>query len=249
VSYNSRFCGLEFVFLSIALFFLLSACQTEPVPDDPIPPTGDEAFVSASDQNIEFATVLIDEVVMPVDGWLVIHTDENGEPGEVVGVEALEPGRYTDIGVGIDAVRATDTLHAMLHIDAGQEGEFEYLGPDEPLTIDGEPVMDTFRVELLVPQQPIAPDEPVEPLVVRITDNGFDPQELTVVAGTIMVWVNEGSEAHTVTSDVGIFDSGVIQPGQDFEFTFRDSGQFSYHCRLHGSPGEGMAGTITVTQP
>jgi plastocyanin len=250
VHFKNLITFFTYPFISLILLISLSACQpdTGPEPDEPIPPTGVEVSIFVSDQNIEFATILIDEVVMPVDGWLVIHSDENGQPGEVVGVEALEPGIYRDVGVGIDTVRATDTLHAMLHFDAGQVGEFEYLGPDEPLTTNGEPVMATFRVELLR-ERPIEPQEPAEPVVVRITDNNFDPQQLTVVPGTIVVWVNEGSGSHTVTSDAGLFDSGVLAPGMDFEFTFRDSGEYSYYCQLHGSPGEGMAGTITVAHP
>jgi plastocyanin len=232
--------------LSLAIFFLTAACQPEPAPEEPIPPTGDEAFVAASDQNIEFATVIIDELVIPVDGWIAIHSDENDEPGEVVGVEALEAGRYMDVAVGIETDRATDILHAILHIDSGQVGVFEYPGPDEPLAVEGGQVMDTFRVELLVREPPLEPEEPIEPVVVRIFDNAYEPEDLTVVPGTIIVWVNEGSTAHTVTSDFLFFESGVLQPGMDFEFTFRDSGEYTYHCQVHG---EEMSGSITVAQP
>jgi plastocyanin len=246
VSNRLFFTGFMPIILSLIIGVIFSACQVEPAPDEPIPPTGDEARINASDQNIEFAAVLIDEVVIPVDGWIAIHTDENGEPGEVVGVEALEAGRYTVVEVGIDTATATELLHAMLHIDNGEPGEFEYPGPDEPITIEGEPVMDSFRVGLLLPEQPIEPEDPEEPVVVRILDNAYEPENLTIVPGTIVVWVNEGSTAHTVTSDFMFFDSGILQPGMAFEFTFRDSGEFTYHCQIHG---EEMSGRVTVAQP
>ena len=52
--------------------------------------------------------------------------------------------------------------------------------------------------------------------------------------------------AHTVTADDGSWDSGDLQPGDEFDRTFDRAGVYTYYCRYHGSPGAGMIGTVVV---
>jgi len=63
---------------------------------------------------------------------------------------------------------------------------------------------------------------------------GFHPSMLTIRVGTTVIWENESSVPHTVTSDDGqTFDSGNIAVGGTFRFTFKNAGTFSYHCNIH----------------
>jgi plastocyanin len=71
----------------------------------------------------------------------------------------------------------------------------------------------------------------------------FDPDSLTVAAGTTVTWTNEDSVAHTVTSDDGLFDSGNINKGDTFSYTFDKPGTYDYHCTLHPP---NMIGTVVV---
>ena len=53
----------------------------------------------------------------------------------------------------------------------------------------------------------------------------FEPFSVTIKAGTTVRWVNMDDEPHSAThgpADV-TFDSGVLQPGETFEHTFRDA--------------------------
>lgn len=76
----------------------------------------------------------------------------------------------------------------------------------------------------------------------------FSPRDITVQAGTTVVWVNNGQMPHTVTADDGSFDSGTLNAGATYSHTFTAAGTYSYHCSFHGSSGGiGMAGTVTVT--
>ncbi len=75
---------------------------------------------------------------------------------------------------------------------------------------------------------------------VSIQDGYFDPAHITVPSGTTVQWTNDGYEPHTVTSDEGLFDSGVLYPGDTYWVTFYGQGTTTYHC----SPA--MEGTITV---
>jgi plastocyanin len=244
----SKVSGARLVFLIVTL--LLVSFQTEEPGEPGIPGTGDEAFIMVEDQTIQSATITVAEVVIPDQGWVVIHADRDGAPGAVVGYEPAPAGRSIDLVVGIDTQVATETMHAMLHIDAGVQGEFDFPGPDEPLTVNGQIIMDRFRVSYLTEEPPIQPPDPIEPVQVQIIGSRFEPGELTVVAGTIVMWVHEGNINHTVTSDQLFFDSGVLRAGERYEFTFREVGTFPYYCQFHGGPGgSGMSGTITVVEP
>lgn len=84
-------------------------------------------------------------------------------------------------------------------------------------------------------------------MTVSIQDDFFSPQNLTVTAGTRVTWTNNGSMAHTVTADDGSFDSGRLDPGQSFSWTFNSSGTVPYHCSFHGGyGGVGMSGTVNI---
>lgn len=72
----------------------------------------------------------------------------------------------------------------------------------------------------------------------------FDPKEITVKVGTTVVWTNNDSVEHNVTSDTGVFSSGAMAPGDTFKFTFTQAGTFPYSCSIHVP---NMVGTVTVT--
>jgi plastocyanin len=76
----------------------------------------------------------------------------------------------------------------------------------------------------------------------------YDPTDITISAGTTVVWTNNDNAAHTVTSgslEEGIsddFDSGLMQPNGIFEHTFNTAGTRDYFCIVH----PWMIGTVTV---
>jgi len=106
------------------------------------------------------------------------------------------------------------------------------------------------------------PQESASIIVVRMTDGmKFVPDRVTIHVGQTVKWVNEaedGGVAHTVTTNpekvldpnhVSIpdgaqsFDSGNINPGRSYQYTFRVPGLYRYAC----APHEGtMRGEITV---
>jgi plastocyanin len=77
-----------------------------------------------------------------------------------------------------------------------------------------------------------------------ITIADFSFSGVTEVAvGTTVVVMNTDAAPHTWSAQDGTFDSGAIAPGETFEFTFTDAGEFAYFCNFHPS----MTGTIVVT--
>ena len=69
--------------------------------------------------------------------------------------------------------------------------------------------------------------------------NGY----IVVKAGTTVTWENRDNTQHTTTSTASppIWDSGILNPGQQFSHTFSSPGTFSYICNVHP-----MAGTVVV---
>jgi outer membrane protein assembly factor BamB/plastocyanin len=78
--------------------------------------------------------------------------------------------------------------------------------------------------------------------IVALKNSSFRPSNLTVRVGTTVIWMNEGAASDTVTSDAGLFDSGVLGPGQTFSYTFTTVGVYTYASFYHPH----VAGSITV---
>lgn len=98
----------------------------------------------------------------------------------------------------------------------------------------------TFSV--LIQDVPVAAHQGNE-ADVRVVDFAFEPVELIIPAGTTVTWTNDGERPHTVTADDGSFDSGRLDPGEQFSHTFLQTGTYSYHCGFHPD----MQATIIVT--
>jgi plastocyanin len=78
---------------------------------------------------------------------------------------------------------------------------------------------------------------------VSIRDFYFDPADAAIAAGDTIIFLNEGAEPHTVTSDDGQFDSGPLNPGESFPVSFDGEGTVTYHCQIHPE----MVGSVTVS--
>lgn len=78
---------------------------------------------------------------------------------------------------------------------------------------------------------------------VRIANFTFGPGQVTVKAGTTVVWRNEDDIPHTVTSTTRAFSSPPLDTDDSFSFTFMTPGTYKYFCALHPH----MTGTIVVT--
>ncbi|MBI2265349.1 MAG: IPT/TIG domain-containing protein [Armatimonadetes bacterium] len=82
-------------------------------------------------------------------------------------------------------------------------------------------------------------------LGLSILDGSYKPGSFSLLRDEVLLWVNGGSQNHTVTSDNGLFDSGPLAPGQQFTWQATTPGTFGFHCSLH--PSE--TGTLAITFP
>ncbi len=94
---------------------------------------------------------------------------------------------------------------------------------------------------------PVITVTPATPGTFSVKINGFTfiPATITIPKGSTVIWTQEDSVAHTVTSASGMgFDSGPLNQGQTFKWNFNEAGTFGYICSIHPY----MTGKVIVTQ-
>jgi plastocyanin len=82
------------------------------------------------------------------------------------------------------------------------------------------------------PPKPAAPTDGGGPNV-GVENFNFVPADLTVPAGTTVVWTNHDDVEHTVTSSDGSYTSQSIPTDGQFSHTFAAAGTFTYFCAIH----------------
>lgn len=81
------------------------------------------------------------------------------------------------------------------------------------------------------------------------TNECFLPYMVTIHPGDEVVWSNDDTAAHTVTSGTadagadGLFDSSLFMAGATFSHTFDTLGEYDYYCMVH----PWMLGKVFVT--
>jgi plastocyanin len=92
-----------------------------------------------------------------------------------------------------------------------------------------------------------------EPAVIIIrTPSGYEPKEVTIKKGDIVLWKNESTEYHWPASDLHPthavypeFDPLMpIAPGEEWKFKFDEVGEWKYHDHIRAN----KVGTIIVTE-
>lgn len=78
---------------------------------------------------------------------------------------------------------------------------------------------------------------------VNIFNYKFDPETVTIAAGTTVTWTNKDEVPHTVaSSDKSFKGSAGLDTGDSYSYTFDKPGTYKYYCTLHPF----MTGTIVV---
>src|SRR4030065_847766 len=111
------------------------------------------------------------------------------------------------------------------------------------------------------PSKPVM-EEPTGPMPVNVSipagtsvpgceesNKCFIPSSVSIMKGDTVVWSNDDTAAHTVTSGSpangpsGMFDSSLLIGGKSFEHMFDSSGSVDYFCMVH----PWMTGSIQVS--
>jgi uncharacterized cupredoxin-like copper-binding protein len=211
-----------------------------------------------------FGQVLIDQ-----PGWLVIHADQDGQPGEVIGYSALSEGLNRGVTVEVDPSAANTTVWAMLHYDTGAEGEYEFgevEGADGPVTMDGSPVMSSLQVGAPASDE-MMEGEDTGGEMMEDEDNGDEMMQETAVDVSLVEWaiemptsVTAGSVTFNVTNNgsaehnFAIEGNGVEQAldsnlasGEAGSMTVDlEPGTYRVYCPVGNHAEQGMELELTV---
>ena len=80
---------------------------------------------------------------------------------------------------------------------------------------------------------------------VAIKNFSFEENIVKIKKGSKIIWTNQDSTAHTVTSDEGdTLNSELLAKGESYEQTFNEPGTFRYHCTPHPQ----MLGAVVVVE-
>ena len=101
---------------------------------------------------------------------------------------------------------------------------------------------------------------------IQALDNSFRPVDFEIAAGTEVMFDNRGRNDHNILPDTVKDDAGLTAllasdtsptawgvastdfvPGDTYSHLFNVPGTYKYYCSIHGAPGAGMYGTLTVS--
>ena len=105
--------------------------------------TKNVASVEVMDQPGAKGSITVASVKVPGPSWIAVHLDDNGMPGQRIGLQAIPAGTSRDVVVKIDDIALTDKLIVAVHADAGIIGTFEFSkdafdsSPDKPYFVGG----------------------------------------------------------------------------------------------------------------
>lgn len=179
--------------------------------------------------------------------WEVRITDDDADafipgtitiqPGESVTWTNNDDKPHTAMGAGWDTGTIEPGASATVVFETG--GSFAYACQFHPVMTGTVAVQGQDSTPVATPAASPAADGDS----VCIFNLAYEPETLTVAAGTTVTWTNDDNLPHTATSADGEFDTNTIAAGATAEVTFDTPGTFAYVCAFH----PGMSGTIVVT--
>lgn len=204
-------------------------------------------------------TVLVKQVIMKKAGWVVARAVLDGKLSQIIDMsEFLPVGTYSDITISLGDFYKKEELIVMVYED-NSDTVFNDL--DLP-TIDdngqmiarlvatGENLPSTYT-ETTVMDPMMGNMAGMAPMPrVRYTNNGFEPKEIDVTAGTMVEFINESdvdmwvaSNEHPGHEILPTFDQfKAVKKGSVYRYVFDKSGNWAYHDHL--TPAYG--GVISV---
>jgi hypothetical protein len=105
-----------------------------------------------------------------------------------------------------------------------------------------------------------------ESITIQVLDNSYRPSDYEIKAGTEVVFENRGRNDHNILPESVKDDAGLtallasdmsptswgtastaFTPGDSYKHLFNVPGVYKFYCSIHGAPGAGMYGTLTVS--
>ncbi|MFV1962835.1 MAG: hypothetical protein ACC658_13510 [Acidimicrobiia bacterium] len=99
-------------------------------------------------QESDGTSIVIASVTLPAPGFVAVHSNADGGPGPVIGNSELLPvGTSENVVITLDTpLEATDIVFPMVHIDMNENGEYEFMPPDNIIDIPATTADDAVAV-------------------------------------------------------------------------------------------------------
>ncbi|MBX0322365.1 hypothetical protein EGH21_04890 [Halomicroarcula sp. F13] len=209
-------------------------------------PGPENASVVMDDQESDGTTVTVDELVLPSDGYVVIHDSsllDGNVVGSVVGVsEYLEAGEYENVTVTLFDVEGAEfneteltedgTFVAMPHNETTGDETYDFVSSDGaddgPFLTDGDPVVDAANVTVAGADEneteaPEDNETEAPAASVTLDDQSSDGTSVVVTdvsvpeGGYVVIHDSSLLDGNVVGSVVGV--SEFLEPGEYDEVT------------------------------
>ncbi len=192
--------------------------------------------VIVNDQVSTDATVTVAQVNSAAEGFIVIHADNEGSFGPVIGFAPVYPGANYNVVVNIDTTAATSTLYAMLHEDTGEIGTYEFGtvdGADGPVVVDDVVVSPAFLAEIVATEDQMVDMNTITIDSVTLSVDGFvvvhsgDAETFGPVLGFAPVAAGTSTDVvvelegdvtgvvwpmlHVDTGEAGVYEFGTVE--------------------------------------
>lgn len=99
------------------------------------------ASIELGESQVGVDSLVVDRVVAPEDAWVVVHNDDNGMPGERVGLQHINKGESLKVSVALKDVKGEKVIVAV-HADKGTPNSFDFdmekknTSPDRPFFVN-----------------------------------------------------------------------------------------------------------------
>ena len=95
------------------------------------------------DQPVMGGRLVLERVISPKAGWLVVYSSDNGQPDRIIGSEKVSQGINYLVETEVVAPAATSQLLLQLHEETNNPAEFNFPLSDPVATFDGQPIPPT----------------------------------------------------------------------------------------------------------
>lgn len=108
--------------------------------------------LDTENQKLSHALV-VESVTAAADGWVVIHAIQDGKPvvPTSIGYTYVKAGVTEDVYVALTEEIEGDKVIAMLHVDDGELGVYEFgftgVDNDKPVVVDGKPLVMAIDID------------------------------------------------------------------------------------------------------
>jgi hypothetical protein len=183
------------------------------------------------DQPVIDGQIVIDRVISNGPGWVVVHRDEDGQPGLIIGHAALADGLNEGVAVELIEAALTPLLYTRLHEDTAPGDAFNFPEADPPVLEDGRlPQAQRIRTDagsyIIIHDQSPAADGSVIATMVMATSDAWlviqADEDGTPGAVLGQIWVPRGMNRDVIVAidpqpDAGIVHAVLVQDAGEVE--------------------------------